>query len=158
MVNREVIEATAEVRGFRVVCAEDLTFAEQASLLRHARFVVGPEGSAMALLFFAKPGTRVLILQHPYTAGSPILASLLSEVGINVTLMTGPYVRIDEDYAHFSDYEIDNLDFSRFLDDELELSRRRTSAHRLRASAGTLPRLWAALRLKVSTLAGRQWK
>ena len=159
MVNREVIEAAAEVRGFRVVCAEDLTFAEQASLLRHARFIVGPEGSAMALLFFAKPGTRVLILQHPYTAGSPILASLLREVGIiNVTLMTGPYVRIDEGFVHFSDYEIDSLSFSRFLDDELELSLRRKSPHRPRASVGTLPRLWAALRFKVSTLASRQWK
>ena len=158
MVNRDVIEAAAEARGFRVVCAEDLTYAEQASLLRRARFVVGPEGSAMALLFFARPGTRVLILQHPYTAGSPVLASLLREIGISVTLMTGPYVRIDGDYAHFSDYEIDSLGFSRFLDDEWELSRRRPSAHRLRARAGTLPRLWAALRSKASTLASRQWK
>jgi len=158
MVNREVIEAAAEARGFRIVCAEDLTFAEQASLLRRARFVVGPEGSAMGLLFFAQPGTRVLILQHPYTAGSALLAGPLREIGINVTVMTGPYVRIDQDYAHFSDYEIDSLGFSRFLDDELELSRPTTSARRLGASAGTLPRLWAALRLQASTLANRQWK
>jgi capsular polysaccharide biosynthesis protein len=157
MVNREVIEAAAEARGFHVICAEDLTFAEQASLLRHARFVVGPEGSAMALLFFAKPGTRVLILQHSYTAGSPLLASLLREVGITVTMMTGPYVHINQDYAHFSDYEIDSQAFSCFLDDELELSGPRTSARQLRPSAA-LRRLWAALRLKASTLASRQWK
>ena len=75
-----------------------------------------------------------------------------------LTLMTGPYVRIDEGFVHFSDYEIDSLSFSRFLDDELELSLRRKSPHRPRASVGTLPRLWAALRFKVSTLASRQWK
>jgi Glycosyltransferase 61 len=158
MVNREAIEAAAEARGFRVVCAEDLSFADQASLLRDARFVVGPEGSAMTLLFFARPGTKLLILQHPYTAGSPVLASLLREVGIDVTVMTGPYVHINQEYAHFSDYEIDGPGFSRFLDDELELSQPKISARRLRSIAGTPPRLWAALRSKASTLARRQWK
>ena len=156
MVNREAIEAAAEARSFRVVSAEDLTFAHQASLLRQARFVVGPEGSAMALLFFAKPGTKALILQHRYTAGSPVLASLLREVGIDVTLMTGPYARVDEAYAHFSDYEIDPLGFSRFLDDELKLARPEISADRLRASTGMLPWLRAAFRL--STPTSRQCK
>ena len=155
MVNREAIEAAAEARGFRVVCAEDLSFAEQISLVRHARFVVGPEGSGMTLLFFAKPGTRVLILQHPYTAGIPLMTGLLRELNIDATVMTGPYARIDQDYAHHSDYEIDSGGFGRFLDEEFGLSRPGTSARRLRTGARALQRLWARMRLKGSSLASR---
>jgi len=155
MVNREEIEAAAEARGFRIVCSENLSFLEQISLVRNARIVVGPEGSGMTLLFFAKPGTQVLILQHQYTAGIPLMTGLLREKKIDAIVMTGPYVRIDEHYAHHSDYEIDSLTFGRFLEAEFEL-RTEKPAPRAEDGAGTLQRLWATMRLKASRLTNRQ--
>lgn len=116
LVNREAVEASAMAQGFSVVYPEDLSFAEQVRLLRGARFVVGPEGSALFLCFFAKPGTRVLFLNHRHTAGLPLITSLLEAIGLNVTVMTGPSLASHPEYPHFDDYEIDSLAFHRFLE------------------------------------------
>jgi hypothetical protein len=50
----------------------------------------------------------------------PILTGLLSEISLDVTVMTGPIVRQDESSLHFSDYEIDVDQFRSFLGEWLE--------------------------------------
>jgi capsular polysaccharide biosynthesis protein len=119
LVNHAVIEAIAQARGFKLVYAEELSFREQASLLRYARFVVAPEGSALFLAFFARPGTRLCILEHPHTAGLPLLTGPLNEIGVNVTVFTGPFYRLNEEWPHMSDYSINDIAFARFLDEWL---------------------------------------
>lgn len=116
LVNYRVIEAVAQARGFHVVHPEDLDFAEQVRLLRDARFVAGPEGSAFFLAFFARPGTHLCVLDHPHTAGLPLLTGLLSEIGVQPVVFTGPFARIHEEWPHLSDYEIDEVAFCQFLD------------------------------------------
>jgi len=115
LVNHEDVEAAAEAQGFRILYPEDFEFREQVRVLRNARFVVGPEGSAMFLAFFARPGTQVCILNHPYTIGLAVLTGLLEETGVGVTVFTGPSVNVNEQYPHFADYLIDLRSFSTFL-------------------------------------------
>jgi hypothetical protein len=69
----------------------------------------------MFLCFFNRPGTRLCILNHTHTEGLPTLTGLLSEIGLDVTVMTGPIVQQVESHLHFSDYEIDVDQFRSFL-------------------------------------------
>jgi capsular polysaccharide biosynthesis protein len=116
LVNRAVIEAVAEARGFFVIRTETLDFAAQVRLLRGARFVVGPEGSAFFLAFFSRPSARIWLLDHAHTAGLPLLTGLFEAIGLDAMVSTGRYVRVDPDWPHFSDYEIDETAFARLLD------------------------------------------
>src|SRR5271170_6724307 len=65
LVNKLVIEGVARGRGFEIVYPETLDIFAQAEMMRQAAYVVGPEGSAFFLAFFAAPGTRVCLLDHP---------------------------------------------------------------------------------------------
>ena len=116
LANTALIEAAASVRGFAVVYPEDLSFTEQVRLLRDARFVVGPVGSAMFLMAFAKPGTKLFVLCHRYTISLQQLTGFMSEIGIEVTVLTGPSAHIDEEFPEQSDFEIEEVTFC----DELE--------------------------------------
>jgi hypothetical protein len=115
MVNASAIQAEAEKRGFKVVFPEDLGFCDQARLLRHARFVLGPFGSAMCLAFFAKPGTKLCILGN---VEIPVCDDIgvYDAIGLDVTLITGPCVRLNAEEAWRTDFEIDEAAFCRFLD------------------------------------------
>jgi hypothetical protein len=63
LVNTLEIEAAAAARGFAIVYPEDLGFAEQIRLLRHARFIAGPDGSALLLALFSQPGAAVRVIK-----------------------------------------------------------------------------------------------
>jgi hypothetical protein len=115
LINRERIEAIASEQGFAIVSPEDLSFDEQVRLVRGARFIVGPEGSAMFLAFFSQPGARVCILNHPYTIGLAVLTGLLEEIGLGVRVFTGPYETENEQFPHFADYRLDPEAFAAFI-------------------------------------------
>ncbi len=121
LVNAPAIEAAARDRGFAIVYPEELSFADQVALVRNARFLLGPDGSAINFLsWFARPGTRLCNLTHDYTIGLTTLAGLLQAIGLDVTVLTGQRLKISEEYPEFVDYEIDEAAFSRFLDSWLE--------------------------------------
>ena len=115
LVNSEAIEAAARNRGFQIVYPEDLDFAAQADLLRHAHFVVAPEGSALFLAYFARPGTKICILNHTLIDGAIGYNGLFDRVLI--TILTGPIVRPDAQFPHRADYRIDADAFGAFLDE-----------------------------------------
>jgi len=121
MVNSEAIEAAAVKRGFRLVYPEDLAFSDQVSVLRTARFVVGQAGSAMFLAYFARPGMKLCMLTYAGDVASAQcdISGVLSAIGIDVTVYTGPLVRLRADDAYKSDFEIEEGAFCRFLDDWL---------------------------------------
>jgi capsular polysaccharide biosynthesis protein len=120
LVNTTAVEAAVSARGFAVVHPEDLSFAEQVRLLRQASWVVGPVGSAMFLMVFAKPGTKLFILCHRYTISLQHLTGFMSEIGIEVTVLTGPSAHIDEEFPEQSDFEIEEVAFCDELDRWLE--------------------------------------
>jgi hypothetical protein len=113
--NYLIVEAVAQARGFHIVYPEDLDFRDQVALVRGARFIVGPEGSAFFLTFFARPGTKVCLLDHPNTAALPLLAGPLNEIGVETTVFTGPYVSYHPEWPHQSDYTIDETALADFL-------------------------------------------
>lgn len=116
LVNHAAIERIAVDQGFRLVYLEDFDFDEQLRLIRGADWLVGPEGSAFFMAFFANPGTRAGILNHPHTEFLTEVTALLEAVGVECTVVTGPFRRIEEGgYTHFSDYEIDPDSFGRYL-------------------------------------------
>ena len=116
LVNREAIEGIAQRHGFEVVYLEDLAFIDQIRLVRSARFVAGPEGSAFFVCFFAQPGTRLCILNHPHTALMPTVTALLDALGVASTVVTGPFHREHPDYPYHGDYEISEGRFESFLE------------------------------------------
>jgi hypothetical protein len=101
-VNHLEIEAMAAEAGFAIVYPEDLDFIDQASLLRSARFVIGPEGSALSLCAFLNSGARVCVLNHQETEG---LALYNGGGDLNddyLTLITGPRVG-----SHLNSQDVD---------------------------------------------------
>jgi capsular polysaccharide biosynthesis protein len=116
LVNHERIEALVAARGFHVVHAEDLPFAEQLRLAHHARHIVAPDGSAGLLSYFASPGTRVCYLNPPQTMPLGRLNGVLAGMGIDLTVFTGPVVGPPDPEGFWSDYAIDEARFAAFLD------------------------------------------
>lgn len=115
MLNAVEIEDVARREGFEVVHPEDLDFRGQVEAMDDAALIAGPEGSAMFLALFARPGTRVTILNHPYTIGLPVLTGLLKALGIDVEVLVGPAATRNEELPHFIDYRIDPGEFERLL-------------------------------------------
>ena len=118
LVNHTAIEAAAAVRGFAIVYPEDLDFLGQVRLVRNARHIVAPDGSALFLGYFARPGMKLCVLTHPLIFMMQIETALLS--GVEVTLLTGPYVRKKVKSPEESDYQIEESRFCAFLEDWLK--------------------------------------
>jgi hypothetical protein len=121
LLNSEHIEAEARANGFLVVYPEDYSFAEQVSLLGNAQCVIASEGSAIFLSFFSSPGTRLCILSHPLTDPLAIYNGLLGMHGIDIRVLTGPLIRMNNLTPHDSDYEINPKEFWRLINDWLVL-------------------------------------
>jgi hypothetical protein len=116
LVNRAEIEALAEARGFAIVYPEDLDFAEQARLLRNARFVAGPEGSAFFLCLFVNEEAKVCILNHENTEGLVGYNGGNDAGAEEVTIITGPESGPRRGSPQDVDYAIDADVFRRFLE------------------------------------------
>ena len=115
LVNYETIEQQAKQQGFQVIYPQDISFADQLRLVRGARFIVGPEGSAILLGFLARPGTRLCILSSTHMFNAASYTCLLDEIGVDVTIFTGEVTNENETYAHFADYKIPEDRFQQFL-------------------------------------------
>jgi hypothetical protein len=115
MVNGNIIEAVAQARGFSIVWPEELDFVELAALLRHARHIVGPESPALWLSFFARPGAKVCVLNHPDNAGLALLLGSLAALGIDATVLAGTSCYVEAQDPQLSEYEMDEIAFARFV-------------------------------------------
>jgi capsular polysaccharide biosynthesis protein len=116
LVNRVLIEAIAEARGFRLLYPEDMPFVDQVHALRHAQFILVPDGAALFLALFGESGARVCVLGHSHSPSEPLLAALLAEIGVECRVLPGRCVRDRETKLETFDYEIDEFGFARFLD------------------------------------------
>jgi capsular polysaccharide biosynthesis protein len=122
LTNHHVIEAIVQSLGFVIFYPEDYSFQDQVSIVRGARYVVGPDGSAAFLAFFGQPGSKMCLLSHTFTLEALMLTCLLKDAGIDTTIFTGPLLRSNDapgppnfgDRQH-ADYEIDELAFSQFM-------------------------------------------
>jgi hypothetical protein len=119
LAKRAIVEALAKARGFAIVYPEELDFIEQARLLRDARFVVAPEGSALFLCCFLSRGAKVCILNHRNTEGLVLYNGGCDAKDIELTIITGPRVGPQRGSPQDVDYMIDADVFGRFLADWL---------------------------------------
>jgi hypothetical protein len=115
MTNHREIEAIAAAHGFIIAYPEDLDFASQAKLLRDARFVLGPEGSAFSLCCFVGRGAKICVL-HQEEEGLVLYNKCLPLKDIHLTVITGPSTGDPDRRRDDTDYKIDAGAFRRFLD------------------------------------------
>jgi capsular polysaccharide biosynthesis protein len=127
LLNHEAIEAVAVSRGFTVIHAEEHSFEWQVSWVRNARFVLGPVGSQLFITFFARPGTKLCYLTHPFTIESQSTFYPLAAMGIDVTMLLGRPGNLNNAPEHptfgfssHADYEIDPDVLAGFLDEWLD--------------------------------------
>lgn len=107
LTNIDEIEEIARARGFDVYYPEDLSFRDQLRLVRGATHIMGPEGSAFFLVFFARPGTKICCFDHPFVDKVGFADALFRELGMELILLTGECVRKDESFPRFSDYVLE---------------------------------------------------
>ena len=117
--NHAAIEKYAERRGFVIVYPQDLDFADQLALMQGARYIIGPSGSALFLSYLARPGAKLCILNSENTLRATTFTCLLQELGIDVSILTGPVVQ-EHEIPHHVDYSIPAKTFREFLDSWLE--------------------------------------
>jgi hypothetical protein len=79
--NAEAVEDQLRRAGFAIYVMEDLRVAEQIELFRHAAFVIGVHGAALANLVFCPPGTKVIELA-PECGYRPFFQLIASELGL----------------------------------------------------------------------------
>ena len=111
--NGPEIEAIAERHGFRVVFPEDFDFVGQIQLVAKATHVVAPEGSALCLCYFARPGTKICILQHTIIEGTNVYDAFFDSC--DITTLVGPITKAHPLFPHRADYLIDPERFDGFL-------------------------------------------
>lgn len=105
--NHGDIERMAVARGYTCVYPEDAGFAEQVRLVRSARFIIAPQGSAIFLMFFAQPGTRLLLLHNCYTDNLVGFAGFFEAAGVQARVLAGEAPASGWGIDENSDYRID---------------------------------------------------
>lgn len=116
LVNADEVEAELERAGFVRFDPWDASFRRQLQVIRSARYVVAPEGSALIMSVFAKPGLKVGLLSHPYPEGLEIYTQEFPHLGHELTVVTGEVVREDDAERIFSDFRIEPVDMRRLFE------------------------------------------
>lgn len=60
--NEEEIAQRLTVLGFEVMCAGEMSIAEQVEVFRNAQIIIAPHGAALTNMVFAPPGTQIVEL------------------------------------------------------------------------------------------------
>jgi hypothetical protein len=117
LVNAAAVQEWFADRGFEIYDPASLSFSEQLARVQGAEVLVAPEGSAPWLGFYGSPGTRIGLLDNPHVDEYWTYELLCRRLGLHLSILTGPVVRVEPSYAKFSDYEIDIERLPAFLDD-----------------------------------------
>lgn len=64
IINEEEIIPILTDKGFEIICAEDLSFAQQVGLASQTRYLVSNHGAGLANMLFIREGGSVLELRH----------------------------------------------------------------------------------------------
>jgi hypothetical protein len=123
LVNRVEVERWFAGQGFDIYEPASLTFAEQLARVRGAEVIAGPEGSGPWLALWARPGTAIGLLDNPYIDQYWPIAELFAPLGIRLSTLVGPVVRVEPSYVKFSDYEIDVDALPAFIADLVDQER-----------------------------------
>jgi capsular polysaccharide biosynthesis protein len=117
MTNHREIEAIAAVHGLVTSYPEDLDFVSQAKLLRDARFVLGPEGSAFFLCCFVGRGAKFASATTRRQKRWVLYNGCFALKGTHLTVITGLDTGDHHPRQQDKNYMIDADAFRRFLDE-----------------------------------------
>jgi hypothetical protein len=104
--NMEEVTRLLATHGCAMHLPEAYDFRSQIALLRGTDRVVLQNGSGMHGIFLARPGTRVLFLSHTSLPFFSLFNEWLAQLGHDMTVITGPFVKRTAPYLDQSDYEI----------------------------------------------------
>ena len=81
--NEAEVRVYLREQGFAVVQLEDYSFAEQASIMARARYLVSVHGAGLTNMLFMQPGSKVLELQMQDDGTNHYYYTLAADLGIN---------------------------------------------------------------------------
>ena len=89
--NEAELSTHLAARGFEIINAEDLSFADQVRTFQEARVIVAPNGSAMMNCAFCKPGTRIVVLSQQGIFNWSLFNAWALGRGYEVIFVCGPH-------------------------------------------------------------------
>ncbi len=110
------VQAMLARHAYRPVHLETLEFSQQIRLIRGAERIIGPDGSALMMALFGRPGIRLGVLSHPYLEEFEWYVQAGEALGHDLTVLVGQITREDPSYRTFSDYRVDLDDVRSFVD------------------------------------------
>ena len=119
LLNRLEVERWASSEGFEIVDFGDLPFVKQLQLIRGAEVIIGPDGSAMGMALFARPGTRLGAFSHPFIDQLVTYVHLFHHLGGHYAVLTGDLS--GENHDRNSNYRVDPARLPQFLEALLTL-------------------------------------
>lgn len=105
MENQAHIEGLASSLNFKFSSMAELPFSSQVSLASNAKVIVGPIGSAMDHLIYAREGARVLIFTPPDFGAYANFLGAISDLPVDIRLIAGE-VEASESQSKFSNFSI----------------------------------------------------
>ena len=115
LTNSGQIETLAIKRGYELVYPDELSPIEQLRLAQSASHFIAPQGSAVFLAYFSRPGTKIAVLnneRHELHAYMPYLRS----ADVELVEICGTVVEEHEHIPEWSDYEVDPKLLSALID------------------------------------------
>lgn len=87
---------------------------KQLQLIRGADVIIGPDGSAMAMALFARPGARLGAFSHPFIDQLVTVVHLFHELGGRYAVLTGELSGENQDRN--SNYRVEPARLPQFLE------------------------------------------
>jgi hypothetical protein len=113
--NRIDVEAWFVGEGFEVHNFANYSFEEQLRLVNEADLVVGPDGSAFMAMLYARPGTRVGMLDNPYMDRHEWFVHVTRALGLKLLYAMGEIVEAGWRYRDRASYVIDVASLPSYL-------------------------------------------
>ncbi|MCA3359243.1 MAG: glycosyltransferase family 61 protein [Roseomonas sp.] len=112
--NEDTLLARCSALGLCPIRLETMNFAEQVATIRRASTIVAPTGSALNMLIFARPETRLLILTQRYLHNWGGWVGPLREIGLDPCMIMST---MGDPVAKHLRYEIDIAGLAALLKD-----------------------------------------
>lgn len=119
--NENALQEMLESKGFKTLYLEELSIFDQARYINNAQIIIGPHGSGFTNLIFARPGTKVLEIDHGLEGEQ---RSCFSYIARSMECDYHPfYVDTVVEEQLEDDMFVDVKAFARFLDNQMRPQR-----------------------------------
>ncbi len=99
ILNETELFSYLETQGFQKIFLEDLAPTEQAKIFNTAKVIIGPHGSGFANLIFAKPGLKIIEIDH----GTPEPRSFYKQMAAIMGCKYTPFYADNTTAEHLED-------------------------------------------------------